>query len=231
MQTDQIARFIRTVPIFHSLETAQLEELANAAELREVQEGEVVQGRDESGTELFIIVEGEFQVYLRQDAMDFETEVSRLWPGEFFGEIAIITGMAPTAMVRAVVPSKALVIKKSTIDSLLDSSAAFGRALCRSLASYVEAGFDRLASVKFVQIDSFPRLKESVNLLPARVSRLCHCLVVDRDADQVVVGLVDPNDSKVRTFVSGILKDFHIEWVAISREGVRSSKSRVAGVG
>jgi signal-transduction protein with cAMP-binding, CBS, and nucleotidyltransferase domain len=81
MDAMEIVAFIRTVPIFHTLSKDQLRQIAEAADVRTCDRGEVLAEPTSQENELFIVVEGEFRVCLRQDEADFKQELARLGSG------------------------------------------------------------------------------------------------------------------------------------------------------
>ena len=94
--SDPIADVLATVPLFSGLDRKQLERLARDFREREMPAGTVVvrQG-DEQGMGFFVLVEGEMIVSVDG------AEVSRLGPGSYFGEVALLSDRVRTATVSA----------------------------------------------------------------------------------------------------------------------------------
>ena len=67
-------------------------------------EGERVLRKDLKGSGLFVILDGEAGVRIE------EMEVTRFGPGEFFGEISLLTGEPPVADIVALTMLRCLVI-------------------------------------------------------------------------------------------------------------------------
>lgn len=103
--SDQIADVLATVPLFSGLDRKQLQNLAWDFRERTMPAGTVVvrQG-DEQGMGFFIVVEGEMVVTVDGD------EVSRLGPGSYFGEVALIGDRVRTATVTAATDVRYLVM-------------------------------------------------------------------------------------------------------------------------
>jgi CRP-like cAMP-binding protein len=100
-------------PFFADLSRGELIELAKATEDMEVEEGKVLTRQGQSGSEFFVIIEGE--VAVTKDG----NEVRRQGPGEFFGEIALIEDRPRTATVTAVTPLRFFVLTRQSFRSLL----------------------------------------------------------------------------------------------------------------
>src|SRR5437588_7983285 len=103
---------LRSIPLFKDLAEADLERLTRGMTERPFRPGELAVREGDPGEELFFVIEGEFQVFLRQEALDFERELRRLGRGDYFGEIALITGSKRLASVRALTDGRALVLPR-----------------------------------------------------------------------------------------------------------------------
>ncbi|MBV9552480.1 MAG: ATP-binding cassette domain-containing protein [Alphaproteobacteria bacterium] len=121
----RIREFLKTVEPFSALNPADLSEIAETAELRHFEPGEVIIREGEEGEELFLIAEGEVEV-LREDH-----EVARLGPAEFFGEAALISGEPRNATVVATEPVDALVVTKQELAEVMKHSSRFREQLRR----------------------------------------------------------------------------------------------------
>jgi CRP-like cAMP-binding protein len=88
---------LRAVGLFQDLSQRQLRQLARLVKEREFRPGTVVvEEGTMSGVSFFVVAEGEASVSVDG------SEVARLWAGDHFGELALITEMERTASVTAV---------------------------------------------------------------------------------------------------------------------------------
>jgi CRP-like cAMP-binding protein len=94
MATDT-AQLLRQVPLFSDLDDRELEEIAGSMKQRTFSPGQEIAVEGESGVGFFVIEDGEAKVTVHGD------EVRRLGPGDYFGEIALISQGARTATVTA----------------------------------------------------------------------------------------------------------------------------------
>jgi CRP-like cAMP-binding protein len=83
------------------LTPAQLEQVAEAAVERGFDAEEHLLKHDEDVQGLFIVVSGELQAYVGEEQVDFERELTRLYPGDYFGMVAMLTRDRSQAAVRA----------------------------------------------------------------------------------------------------------------------------------
>ena len=100
-------------PFFAELSRNELIDLAKATEDMEVDEGKALTREGESGREFFVIIDGEVSV--TKDG----SEIRRMGPGDFFGEIALIEDMPRTATVTAATPLRFFVLTRQSFRSLL----------------------------------------------------------------------------------------------------------------
>jgi CRP-like cAMP-binding protein len=91
-----VAEELKRVPLFSGLSQRSLRSLAKDVKERKVRAGvELVKQGQMSGVDCFVIAEGEAVV--KVDGM----EVARLGPGDYFGELALITERVRSASVVA----------------------------------------------------------------------------------------------------------------------------------
>lgn len=100
-------------PFFADLSRGELIDLAKATEDMEVEEGKVLTYEGRTGSEFFVIIDGD--VAVTKDG----SEIRRLGPGEFFGEIALIEDRPRTATVTALTPLRFFVLTRQAFRSLL----------------------------------------------------------------------------------------------------------------
>lgn len=104
-----------------------------AANLKEYwfDQGEVIVEKGSRGTEFFLIDSGEVSVYLEGKA---GPAIANLVSGQFFGEMALLTGEPRTAMVKAERETLLLAIDYDTMKALLQQNADIAETLSDVLA-------------------------------------------------------------------------------------------------
>jgi voltage-gated potassium channel len=85
--------------------------------------GEVIARRGDKADAMYFIVAGEVEVEMQ------DNDNVRLSDGDFFGEIAILTGKARNATVRACVETQLLVLKAHDLERLMDKVPEIGSRL------------------------------------------------------------------------------------------------------
>jgi CRP-like cAMP-binding protein len=107
---------IKRVPLFSKLSKAKLNEVASIADEIDLPKGKSLTREGERGREFFVLIEGEAEV--RKSGR----RVNTLGPGDFLGEISLITKVPRTATVTTSEPTRALVITDRAFSQLLRDS-------------------------------------------------------------------------------------------------------------
>lgn len=113
---------IRKQPFFQLLDTAQTDRLLMHAKLLRFGRGEKVIEQGQSGESMFILLQGEADVYV--SANESDTHVATLKSGDYFGEMSLLTGEPRTATVCARTDCELWEIEKSVIAELLQENEA-----------------------------------------------------------------------------------------------------------
>jgi CRP-like cAMP-binding protein len=104
---------IRSVPLFTHCTRAELAEVSKIADEIDVPEGKDLTREGDRGREFFVLLEGNANV--KQGGR----KVNALGPGDFFGEIALVSRSPRTATVTTTTPARLLVITATSFQSLL----------------------------------------------------------------------------------------------------------------
>lgn len=119
---------LAATPLFAGLPSEVLEALVEQLALVSLDEGQPLFHEGEPGDALYVIVEGEVSV---EAAGPPGVEASRLGPGAFIGEVALLTDQPQSATVVAVVPSELLRIDRVTLADVLGAHGDLLRAVLR----------------------------------------------------------------------------------------------------
>jgi CRP/FNR family transcriptional regulator, cyclic AMP receptor protein len=109
---------LQKVPLFEHCSKQNLVEVAGIAEEIDLREGKVLMREGRPGYEFFVLLEGTAEV--TQGAEHVRT----LGPGDFFGEIALVSKIPRTATVTTTSPVHALWISAQSFRSLVDRQSA-----------------------------------------------------------------------------------------------------------
>jgi putative ABC transport system ATP-binding protein len=121
----RICEFLRPIDLFKTLTPRQLTDVAERMTKRHFSAGEIIIREGEPGEEFMLISEGEVEV------IRAEHEVARLGPGDFFGEVALISGEPRNATVVAVTEVDTYVLGKTDFQTAIATSQSFRDQLYR----------------------------------------------------------------------------------------------------
>ena len=104
--------------LFHDLSQDEFKQVVNILNLRHYEKGTVVVREGDPGDSLFIVIRGEVRV-LTQTPMKKEVFLATLGEGEFFGEIALVTGKPRTATIITNADSELLELTRADYEKII----------------------------------------------------------------------------------------------------------------
>jgi CRP/FNR family transcriptional regulator, cyclic AMP receptor protein len=123
---------LRRIPLFAECTKAELIEVAISADEREVATGRTLTEQGRRGQEFFILVEG--AVTVRRSGR----KLADLGPGDWFGEIAILTYKPRTASVTATSPVRLLVTSDRAFRRVVETTPRIALKVLRNVAERLE---------------------------------------------------------------------------------------------
>jgi CRP-like cAMP-binding protein len=117
---DEMA-LLKRIPLFSDLPKGQLEPLIGALERRTFKKGQVILRQGDSGNSLYIVVSGRVRIYtLSLDGHELSVEICD--PGDFFGEMAVLSGAPRSANAEAMQRTEVLVLHRVALRNHLLSN-------------------------------------------------------------------------------------------------------------
>ena len=123
-KVDLIAR----VPLFAGLSKSELGQVASIADEIDLPADKVLIREGERGREFFVLLEGEAEVARKGK------KLATGRPGEFFGEIALVSSLPRIATVKTRKPVRALVIRDVDFRALLQRTPAIAVKVLQAVA-------------------------------------------------------------------------------------------------
>ncbi len=124
--------WLRSVPLFASLDAADRAKIARIATRRLVKRGETVVRQGEDGDAAYVVVHGRLKATVATSGK--EAVLSVMGPGDVFGELAMLAGGVRTATVVALEPTQVLAIDAARFHPLLQTAPELAYKLLRHVA-------------------------------------------------------------------------------------------------
>lgn len=113
---------VASVPLFRTLDATAIAEIMRYLSAQSVPAGTLIVRRGDMAQSMYFIAEGEVEVELPYESV-------RLGVGMFFGEIAVLHQTLRTANVRAVEPTKLLILDAYDLQTLISRNPEIGQAI------------------------------------------------------------------------------------------------------
>jgi small-conductance mechanosensitive channel/CRP-like cAMP-binding protein len=118
IREDRIA-LLGKIELFSSLSPGELGTMAASLIERKVKKDDFIVRMDEEGSSMFILVEGLLNVIILHGASNSEVRVAQIKPGNYFGEMSLLTGEPRSASISAFCESILFEIPKDSITTIL----------------------------------------------------------------------------------------------------------------
>jgi CRP-like cAMP-binding protein len=132
LSKNEKAELLKRIPLFAECTKAELIEVAISADEREAPEGHKLTEQGKRGREFFLLVEG--GVAVKRSGR----KLADLGPGDWFGEIAILTYKPRTATVMTTSPVRLLVITDRAFRRLVETTPRIALKVLRNVAERLE---------------------------------------------------------------------------------------------
>jgi CRP/FNR family transcriptional regulator, cyclic AMP receptor protein len=133
LRKDTKLELLKGVPLFSRCSKKELAEIAQIADEIDLAEGKELTKEGGRGREFFVLVEGNADVKRKR------RKIGTLGPGDFLGEIALVTKTPRTATVTTTSPVRALVVSEQNFRRLLERSPDVQIKVLEALAERVAA--------------------------------------------------------------------------------------------
>jgi CRP-like cAMP-binding protein len=120
MGRDAKTELLKSTPLFAGCSKSELRELAKNSDEVDLRDGYVFVREGRTGREFFVLVEGAARVTAKG------RKLADLGPGDWFGEIALLTKAPRTATVTAVGPVRSLVLTDRAFRRVVETMPSIG---------------------------------------------------------------------------------------------------------
>lgn len=132
--------FLKNVPIFSELDDDTLIKLSQLGTLKSFDKDSIILSEQDAGSALFVMVSGKVKVArVSNDDKNKEVILTLLNPSDFFGEMALLDGLARSATVTSIEDSKVFIIQRNDFLDLIKEHPDVSIALLQELTQRLRA--------------------------------------------------------------------------------------------
>ncbi|MCK9420376.1 MAG: mechanosensitive ion channel family protein [Nitrospirae bacterium] len=139
-RADELMNMMKNVEIFSFLSKVELRDLVAHVSVKTYAAGEVPVRQGEPGSSFYIIKSGKVDVVVEKSSRE-RAVVATLGPGNFFGEMSLLTGALRTASIRVKDDAEFIVIDKESFRTTLINNPSIAENLSQILSER-QAGLD-----------------------------------------------------------------------------------------
>ena len=132
LSKNEKVELLRPIPLFAACTRRELIEVALVADEREAGADDVLMEQGDPGREFFLLIDG--TVVVRRNGR----KLAELGPGDWFGEIALLTFKPRSATVTAISPCRLLVIQDRSFRQVVEASPRIALRVLGSVSQRLE---------------------------------------------------------------------------------------------
>ena len=151
--TNPAAARLATVPLFHGLPPAVIDELATRVRRRRFSAGEVIYHEGDPGRSLCVIDSGRVKITSTSEQGQ-EALLAVMGPGEFFGELALFDDLPRSADVVAMEQTITLNLNRDDFFAIIDRFPSVSRQIFSVLASQIRRLTNNVSDIVFLNLDA-----------------------------------------------------------------------------
>jgi small-conductance mechanosensitive channel/CRP-like cAMP-binding protein len=133
-ETRRIAALLQGVDFLEALSSDQLQRLAAEAQIVPYPASCAVVSQGDAGDSLFVVAEGRVEVSVHAPEGGPERRLATLGPGDYFGEMSLLTGAPRSATIRAAEAVALVTLRKDALRPLLVADPTVPERLSKTLA-------------------------------------------------------------------------------------------------
>lgn len=189
---------LRRLPLFAEFPEEQLQWFAAQTLLQRYRRGDVIFTRGDRGDRAFVILAGTVDLVL-ESADGRELILSRLGPGEHFGEMALVDGGTRSATARAAAPVQLVVMLRDTLMRALAEEPDLSWYMIRSLVQRLRAADEKLEAFAYLDAEGrvarvLLRLSNEGAEIHASHEEISHMAAVSRQTATRILGEWEQED-------------------------------------
>lgn len=139
--------FLTKIPIFKFLPAEDHLSLVSLWKLKTLKAGEVLFRKGESGSAMYVIEEGDIEIFLPVGPPVNEVQLSVLREGDFFGELSLFADMPRTAAARAVSDTRLVEMQRGDFITFVMERPSVGISMLAEMAKRLQLTNDLITSL------------------------------------------------------------------------------------
>jgi transcriptional regulator with AAA-type ATPase domain len=151
METPDVAAFLETVPLFGSLAIDAREKIASRLLAEEIPQGLTITEKNLPVACLYLVKSGRVEA-LEVNEEGAEIPLAELLPGDYFGEMSLLTGEPSGVTTRAVLQTEVLVLFKAHFDEVLRENPPINRYFIDLLSNRLRKTRDQIERARDKEI-------------------------------------------------------------------------------
>jgi CRP-like cAMP-binding protein len=149
----QISKIIKQVPIFRMLGKESIDFIIERLKFKSYESEETICKIGDPGDTMFIIIGGGVKICIySQD--DEEQVVANLGPGDYVGEMALLTGEPRSASVITTEPSEMFLLHKNDFDVILEKFPSISLSMGKIVSKRLRETLTKAASIPKAKLDA-----------------------------------------------------------------------------
>jgi len=145
---------LRACRLFGGMDDASLELVGDALRPRHFRRGETLFHVGDQGDALFVVASGNVKITLPPEDGSEPAILTTIGPGGFFGELALLDGGRRSASAVAIDAVTTLILRRDSLDRLVDDQPELRRALLAALAAEIRRLTAQVHDLHFLDLPS-----------------------------------------------------------------------------
>ena len=162
--SQQIQEAVASIPFFSSLDKEERKEVTDTSTLHGFSAGEVIIHEGDPGRSIYVVISGRVKIFSR-DYQGKEFELTVLEAGEFFGEMALLTGKPRLVSAMAEDTALLMELNYTAMRKLIQEHSAAKNVLLEYYVNRLKKIKEKHAEIRMEEKRRDPRVNEQVPIL------------------------------------------------------------------
>jgi CRP-like cAMP-binding protein/CheY-like chemotaxis protein len=144
----QISEVLKQVPFFRTLGKDGINFIVERLKFKPFDVDEVICKIGDPGDKMYIVISGMVKVVVYSSGSDEETVVANLKSGDYFGEMALLTGEPRSASVITTEPSEMFILNKNDFDLIVERFPSITLSMGKIMSQRLSSTLQKAAKAK-----------------------------------------------------------------------------------